>query len=101
MDYIDNPETCNFDNIFTKLKGGADSKAEILWNEWNPKEICVKYDGKLEIRGESFVTTIPDEWGQNKYVIGIDPYKECTETPKFTPSTAIIIPVKQKQIFKN
>lgn len=83
--------TCNFDMVYLQLKGlDSDEKAEILWNEWN----------KPEIDKTDFIVSIPDEWGQNKYVIGIDPYKLLEE--EFKPNTqATLIPVKQKQIFKN
>lgn len=81
---------CNI-SVFKILNGNTPrEKVEILWNEWN----------KPEIDKTDFIVSIPDEWGQNKYVIGIDPYKLLEE--EFKPNTqATLIPVKQKQIFKN
>ena len=88
--HISSSATCNHNKVYLKLKGNTlEQKAEILWNEWN----------KPEIDKTDFIVSIPDEWGQNKYVIGIDPYNLIEE---FKPNTqATLIPVKQKQIFKN
>jgi len=87
--HLNSPKSCKCFEVYDKLKGGNEhEKAEILWNEWN----------KPEIDKTDFIVSIPDEWGQNKYVIGIDPYKLLEE--EFKPNTqATLIPVKQKQIF--
>jgi hypothetical protein len=83
--------TCNFDMVYLKLKGiESTEKAEILWNEWN-KPDAVSFGTKFHTLLEEKLISDFEE----KY------YPSMSETPKFTPSTAIIIPVKQKQIFKN
>jgi hypothetical protein len=83
--HIGSNYTCRF-NIYIKLKGkNSLEKARILCNEWNKPEIT------SEIHAEDDLFAGSEE----------NHYSSMSETPKFAPNTAVLIPVKTKQIFKN